>query len=135
MAEVAQLLVFHFKHEFIQKALELDHPFDNASAIDDNTRRNIFELLTKGLSSVAQRRIDAGKRVRQMGVFLFGASCLGDQFSGPVSWGVDGRGGNCGTTKSQLYPWKEVPATSSPQDLLASAVWRRAFVLERAQGF
>ncbi|CAE7035336.1 gpt [Symbiodinium sp. CCMP2592] len=143
--------IFHTKQEFTHKALKLDHPFNDASAIDDNTRRNIFDLLTKGLSSVAQKRINATKKVNQMAKELateearFHASlpqhaqevlrgkCIllwrkllqetgfPDVSVGELMEGVNLVGK---PDKSPLFEWKEVPATSSVQDLLDSSVWR-----------
>ncbi|CAE7725435.1 unnamed protein product [Symbiodinium sp. CCMP2592] len=143
--------IFHTKQEFTHKALKLDHPFDDAAAIDDSTRRNIFDLLTKGLSSVAQKRINAIKKVNQMAKELsveearFQTSLpqhaqevlkgkrillwrkllqetgFPDVSVSELMEGVDLVGK---PTKSPLFEWKEVPATSSVQDLLDSSVWR-----------
>ncbi|CAE7837068.1 gpt [Symbiodinium sp. CCMP2592] len=143
--------IFHTKQEFTHKALKLDHPFDDAAAIDDSTRRNIFDLLTKGLSSVAQKRINAIKKVNQMAKELsveearFQTSLpqhaqevlkgkrillwrkllqetgFPDVSVSELMEGVDLVGK---PTKSSLFEWKEVPATSSVQDLLDSSVWR-----------
>ncbi|CAE6911825.1 gpt [Symbiodinium sp. CCMP2592] len=143
--------IFHTKQEFTHKALKLDHPFDDAAAIDDSARRNIFDLLTEGLSSVAQKRINATKKVNQMAKELsveearFHASLpqhaqevlkgkrillwrkllqetgFPDVSVGELMEGVDLVGK---PTKSPLFEWKEVPATSSVQDLLDSSVWR-----------
>ncbi|CAE7297403.1 unnamed protein product [Symbiodinium sp. CCMP2592] len=143
--------IFHTKQEFTHRALKLDHPFDDAAAIDDSARRNIFDLLTKGLSSVAQKRINATKKVNQMAKELsveearFHASLpqhaqevlkrkrillwrrllqetgFPDVSVGELMEGVDLVGK---PAKLSLFEWKEVPATSSVQDLLDSSVWR-----------
>ena len=44
--------VFHSKEQFVARAITAQHPFDSDCCIDDQTRRNVFDLLTGGLSKV-----------------------------------------------------------------------------------
>ncbi|CAE7311611.1 gpt [Symbiodinium sp. CCMP2592] len=143
--------VFHSKGEFLEKALEVEHPFDSAFAIDDQTKRNVFELLTMGLLGPARRRMDTQKKLsalkRELAVeekryhaslpehaqkVLKGKNILlwkrlleetgfPDITVAELMEGVPLVGR---PSKSSLYGWKEQPATTTLDDLLVSSVWR-----------
>ena len=55
--------VYHTPKQFIHRALAVKHPFDEKFAVEDITRKNLFELLTRGLSVVANQRLEFARKV------------------------------------------------------------------------
>ena len=55
--------IYHTPEQFIERAISLTHPFDDKFAVEDLTRSNLFELLTKGKSHVAVQRLDFAKKL------------------------------------------------------------------------
>ena len=55
--------IFHTPEQFLEKAMALQHPFDSVFAVEDITRKNLFEMLTKGFSFVANKRLQFAKKV------------------------------------------------------------------------
>ena len=49
--------------QFVARAITAQHPFDSGCCIDDQTRRNVFDLLTGGLSKVFRGPLADGKQV------------------------------------------------------------------------
>ena len=143
--------VLHTKQEFVAKACQVPHPFDASDSIDDQVKRNIFELFTGGFMPSARKRLSMQKRLAAMKkelaveerryqaslpphaqAVLKGKNILlwrkllvetgfPDLDAQELMEGVPliGR-----PTKSPLYDWKEIPATCTREDLLASSVWR-----------
>ena len=133
------------------KACQVPHPFDASDSIDDQVKRNIFELFTGGFMPSARKRLSMQKRLAAMKkelaveerryqaslpphaqAVLKGKNILlwrkllvetgfPDLDAQELMEGVPliGR-----PTKSLLYDWKEIPATCTREDLLASSVWR-----------
>ena len=61
--EKATYGVYHTPKQFVSKALELNHPFDDKFAVEDLTRVNVFSMLTKGKSWVAHQRLNFARRL------------------------------------------------------------------------
>lgn len=40
--------IYHTKEQFVELALQVEHPFDKFEAVDDDSRKNLFDLLTNG---------------------------------------------------------------------------------------
>ena len=150
--------VYHSKQEFVDKAISAGHPFLEARPIDDKLKRNAFFILTEGLSSVAKFRITSIQKLSKMKQelsneerryqatlplhaqqvlkgksILFWRKLLDD--AGFPDKGVkeliEGVALVGKPSKSELYGWKEVPATTSVEDLLASSPWRNVEVASR----
>ena len=47
--------IWRTPEQFLERALEISHPFDDSSGVDDNTKANIFKLLTEGCAARADR--------------------------------------------------------------------------------
>ena len=45
---MARYGIYHSKLEFFQKSLEVVHPFDSFSVVDDLAKQNIYDILTNG---------------------------------------------------------------------------------------
>ena len=58
--------VFHSKEQFLAKAITAQHPFDSDCCIDDQTRRNVFDLLTGGLNKVSRARLHTASKIARM---------------------------------------------------------------------
>ena len=58
--------VYHTPKQFIHRALAVKHPFDEKFAVEDITRRNLFGLLTEGLSVVANQRLEFARKVAKL---------------------------------------------------------------------
>ena len=150
--------VYHSKQEFVDKAISAGHPFLEARPIDDKLKRNAFFILTEGLSSVAKFRITSIQKLSKMKQelsneerryqatlplhaqqMLKGKSILLwrkllDDTGFPdkgVKELIEGVVLVGKPSKSELYGWKEVPATASVDDLLASSPWRNVEVASR----
>ena len=150
--------VYHSKQEFVDKAISAGHPFLEARPIDDMLKRNAFFILTEGLSSVAKFRISSIQKLSQMKQelaneerryqatlplhvqqVLKGKSVLLwkkllDDTGFPdkgVKDLIEGVALVGKPSKSELYGWKEVPATTSVEDLLASTPWKNSEVASR----
>ena len=153
--------VYHSKEQFIAKAITAEHPFDSVCCIDDQARRNVFDLLTGGLSKLAKARLQSASRIKAMSEELepaekaFQATLSGhakqvlhgkrvvlwrklleetgfqDMAVSDLIEGVDLVGK---PSKSPLYDWKDLPPTCSPDELLSSAEWRRKSLIQRAMG-
>ena len=57
---------FHSKEQFLAKAITAQHPFDSDCCIDDQTRRNVFDLLTGGLNKVSRARLHTASKISKM---------------------------------------------------------------------
>ena len=147
-----QFGVFHSKEQFLAKAITAQHPFDSDCCIDDQTRRNVFDLLTGGLNKVSRARLHAASKISRMSKELEPAErAFQDTLTGHakqvlegkrvILWrkllqetnfpdvsvaslieGVDLVGK---PSKSPLYAWKEVLPTCTPEELVRSAAWKR----------
>ena len=51
------LAACHTTEEFFSKSLNLIHPFETYEFVDDNSRLNVFESLTQGMSVSAKKRL------------------------------------------------------------------------------
>ena len=150
--------VYHSKEEFVEKAISAGHPFLSARPIHDKLKRNVFFILTEGLSSVAKVRVTSIQKLSQMKQELSTAErrCQAPlpQHAQQVLKGKSillwrklldeadfpdqsvkeliervalvGR-----PTKSELYGWKEVLATTSVEDLLVFSLRRNIEVTSR----
>lgn len=58
--------VYHTPKQFVSLAERLTHPFDNQFVVDDQTKRNLFDLLTGGIARVAQTRLNFAKKLAAM---------------------------------------------------------------------
>ena len=144
--------VFHSKEQFLAKAITAQHPFDSDCCIDDQTRRNVFDLLTGGLNKVSRARLHTASKISRMSKELEPAErAFQDTLTGHakqvlegkrvILWrkllqetnfpdvsvaslieGVDLVGK---PSKSPLYAWKEVLPTCTPEELVRSAAWKR----------
>ena len=47
--------VWRKPEQFVDRALQIGHPFDDSSGVDDDTKVNIFKLLTEGVLARQQR--------------------------------------------------------------------------------
>ena len=151
--------VFHSKEQFLAKAITAQHPFDSDCCIDDQTRRNIFDLLTGGLNKVSRARLHTASMISKMSKELEPAErAFQDTLTGHakqvlegkrvILWrkllqetnfpdvsvaslieGVDLVGK---PSKSPLYAWKEVLPTCTPEELVRSAAWKRKSLQQRA---
>ena len=67
---LARYGIYHSKLEFFQKSLEVVHPFDSFSAIDELSKQNIYDILVKGHIAICKDRLrilmDVEQRARQM---------------------------------------------------------------------
>ena len=55
--------IFRTPEQFLEKAMALQHPFDSVFAVEDITRKNLFEMLTKCFSFGANKRLQLAKKV------------------------------------------------------------------------
>lgn len=51
--------VFHSPDEWLERALEVEHPFDTSSALPDILIKNIFSVLSKGAVCISKERLTA----------------------------------------------------------------------------
>ena len=51
----AEIGVWRTPDQFDEQALQIQHPFDDSSSLDDTTKLNIFQLLTEGVEARATR--------------------------------------------------------------------------------
>lgn len=58
--------VCHTPSQFVRLAELVKHPCVEAFAVEDNARRNLFDLLTKGKSYVAKQRIDFARNMASL---------------------------------------------------------------------
>ena len=80
--------VFHSKEQFLAKAITAQHPFDSDCCIDDQTRRNVFDLLTGGLSKVSRARLQTASGIAKMSKELEPAErAFQDTLTGPRKTG------------------------------------------------
>ena len=144
--------IYHTPEQFIERAISLTHPFDDKFAVEDLTRSNLFELLTKGKSHVAAQRLDFAKKLarwskelvteearylatlplhaqkvlkgKKLLLFrkLLAESGCPDLGPSDIMSGLDLVGT---ASKSPFFDTKLVPATSTPQFLQMSAKWQR----------
>ena len=144
--------IYHTPSQFLERALTLVHPFDEKFAVEDVTRANLFELLTKGRSHVANQRLAFAKKLavwskelaaeearyfatlpehaqkvlkgKRLLLFkkLLVESGCPDLDAGDIMAGLDLVGT---ATKSPFFDTKLVPATTTPQFLKLSARWQR----------
>ena len=40
--------IYHTKEQFVELAMQVEHPFDKFDHVDDDSRKNLFDLLTRG---------------------------------------------------------------------------------------
>ena len=57
----AKIGVFRNPDSFVEQAMQIKHPFDDSSGVEDQLKRNMFELLTLGCKAIAQRREETMK--------------------------------------------------------------------------
>ena len=149
--------VYRTPQEFVQCALELDHPFDVQHCVPDAVKRNIFRRLTEGPTAFASERVQMFQKLNQLEkelryeearlhsvlpehvrevvkdknlllwAHLLEETLFADKGVFELMKGVDLVGK---PDKSPLFDVKEVPATSDGNLLLESASWRR----ERLKG-
>ena len=55
--------IYHTPSQFISRALLVQHPFDSRFSVEDVTRRNLFDMLTKGQSYVAKARLEFARMI------------------------------------------------------------------------
>lgn len=55
--------VYRAPKQFIHRAMQVQHPFDQRFAVEDITRQNLFNLLTKGKSWVAKQRLEFARKL------------------------------------------------------------------------
>lgn len=130
----------------------MEHPYDARFAVEDVTRRNLFELLTLGQSFVAQGRLEFARKLAKMSKELaaeearFHASLpphaqvvlkgkrillfkrLLKEFGCPDLEAADLMLGTdlVGVpSKSPFFDWKLVPGTTTPHFALLSDRWHR----------
>lgn len=58
--------VYRTPSQFIQAASEVSHPFDSICTVDDQTRRNVFSILSEGKIATARHRINGLKKLSAM---------------------------------------------------------------------
>ena len=58
--------VYHTPSQFIQAASEVSHPFDSICTVDDQTRRNVFSILSEGKIATARHRVNGLKKLSAM---------------------------------------------------------------------
>ena len=66
---LARYGIYHSKLEFFQKSLEVVHPFDSFSVVDDLAKQNIYDILTNGHIAICRDRLKTlqiEQRARQM---------------------------------------------------------------------
>ena len=144
--------IYHTPEQFIERAISLTHPFDDKFAVEDLTRSNLFELLTKGKSHVAAQRLDFAKKLarwskelvteearylatlplhaqkvlkgKKLLLFrkLLAESGCPDLGPSDIMSGLDLVGT---ASKSPFFDTKLVPATTTPHFLQMSAKWQR----------
>ena len=144
--------VYHTPKDFVRLAETLNHPFDDSFAIEDLTRQNIFELLTKGISHVANKRLGFARRIATLAnelkhdekrfqaslpphaqevlkgkrvlLFRYLLKEVGcpDMEVADLMLGLDLVGV---ASKSPFFDTKITPATATPQFALISARWQR----------
>lgn len=152
IANLASTILPNTPSQFLERALTLVHPFDEKFAVEDVTRANLFELLTKGRSHVANQHLDFAKKLavwskelaaeearyfatlpghaqkvlkgKRLLLFkkLLAESGCPDSDAGDIMAGLDLVGT---ATKSPFFDTKLVPATTTPQFLKLSARWQR----------
>ena len=62
--------VYHTPQQFIGRALSAKHPYDERFAVEDLTRQNLFDMVTQGFSSVANKRLSFAKKVAKLSMEL-----------------------------------------------------------------
>ena len=151
--------VYHTKEEFVRLACLAKHPFDTAFTLDDLTRQNLFNLLTKGPIQVCKDRIQQLIDVQNMATALEAEEkILHDSMPHHIQQVVRGKRvllwqrllekfnyPDMEVVKfmktgvelvgqpdhSPLFQKCLVPAATSPELLKKSAVWRNEMFLER----
>ena len=61
--ESMQFGVYHTPSQFVKLAQMARHPCDHLFSVEDNTRDNLFDFLTKGPNYIAKQRIEFARRV------------------------------------------------------------------------
>ena len=61
--QTTKYAIFHTPEQFLDKSATLQHPFDGLFAVEDIIRKNLFDMLTKGFSFVANQRLQFAKKV------------------------------------------------------------------------
>ncbi|CAK9104190.1 unnamed protein product [Durusdinium trenchii] len=64
--ESMQSGVYHTPSQFVSLAQMARHPCDHLFSVEDNTRDNLFDFLTKGPNYIAKQRIEFARRVAIM---------------------------------------------------------------------
>ena len=64
--------VFHTPLQFISRAQEVQHPYDSQFSVEDVTRVNLFDLLTKGSSFIAHCRLNFARKLASLAKELSG---------------------------------------------------------------
>ena len=144
--------IYHTPSQFISRALLVQHPFDSRFSVEDVTRRNLFDMLTKGQSYVGKARLEFARMIAVLSKELaceesrFQASLpehvqvvvkgkrillykhLLKHFGCPdlelaeLMTGTDLVGV---ATKSPFFETKLVPASTTPEFALLSSRWQR----------
>ena len=144
--------LFRFPLEFLNCAMQLQHPFDVMHFVPDQVKRNIFNILSKGHAAFAGKRIGLIRKliglrkelqyeearfhsllpdhvrqvVKNKNILLWHHLLRETGFEDlavlDLMKGVD----LIGTPdKSPLFGLKDVPASSTPDLLLEASQWRR----------
>ena len=144
--------IYHTKEQFVELALQVQHPFDKFETVDDFSRKNLFDLLTNGPVRTSRDRLKKLLEVESLAKQLAGDEQKLHQ-SLPRHVGEVLRGKNIllwerllqtykhpdmdvvqfmkggvdlvgEHTTSPIYPEQRVGATTSVELLKNSAVWR-----------
>ena len=150
--ESMQFGVYHTPSQFVKLAQMARHPCDHLFSVEDNTRDNLFDFLTKGPNYIAKQRIEFARRVAIMAKELQPEE---DRFFCTLPMHAQSvlRGKRlllfrellkqCGCpdlepanlilgtdlvgtpSKSPLFDTKIKPATSTPEYALLTSTWQR----------
>lgn len=155
-AKVGQLRT---PEQFVEAALALDHPFDGDTAVNDDAKRSMFLLLTKGVDNMKAMREDLFKHYEALAVelndrekalrdkfdavqkellsdkkiFLFQRMCedAGVEDDGLVDLLVSGVKLTGRASETGLFPFEEVEQVIKESQLMKSTKWNRRKILAK----